>query len=278
MKKGVDFHNLKAKKVTMLQKHGQHVFYIRTEDAPKSILETPQGTLQHFRGAIYLTAGIEPNDLSPTDICCINNLMDQKPGLKNTFVKKVFSNALDLHFKNQPYTLYEIGCGAHPITEHIKGTPDFHGIEIDSKIINTAQKKGLCVTHWKSALKTRKTDDRPKVCASIFSQHYLKSDSLIKRIKKLINEEGFYIGNTKTYYETEDTLKAQISHHGLRYIFSSNKSGAQYWCIFFPSAQRNAFNFWSCLEKAQKTNRKNFSELLDQRRETLSTVTTSPVP
>ncbi len=237
----------------MIQQHGRHVFYVKGLNEHKNLLQTAQGPLRHFRGAVYLRDGVKPNQLPPADICLINNMLDRKPILRNTYVKMAIAYALDTHFANQRYVLYEVGCGTRPIVEHINGTPAFHGIEIDTSIISQAKKKNLLVTHWKSALKDKRDIGVPKVCTAIYSQHYLKPDTLLRRIKKLINSDGFYIGNTISDHSinSESALKTAISRHGLRSIGSTNQNGPQYWCIFHPEAQRKAYNFWSCFQKSQ---------------------------
>ncbi len=220
------------------------------------------GDVPHFlfRGTTYIPT--QPDKLSRKQILLINRTLDPPASGReyavNAAVKKLMAGALKAHFNGQACKVYEIGCGSFPIK--LENNFDYHGIEFDPKCQDALAERGIVCTDWRDALnKSAEPSTEPVIALSVYAQHFFRLEEFVPRLQQLINEQGFYIGNTYITPEESKTrarekeMRAALGKANLNAFIISDMdlSGHrnQFWIIAKPGKTNPHFDFVGTFER-----------------------------
>ncbi len=209
--------------------------------------------------------------ISAEDQCWINFHCDAHEGSKNKDIKAIFAGALTQHFSKAAggYQLVELGAGAFPLIESVMLKDqkiDYHAIDIDPAIVANLKSRGYSASTPRDIPEGTLRTDVPRVADGVYMMHFLDPEEGAEDIKRIISQDGFFVGNYMTAYKKDqpEHFKALLrfcKEEGLnvsilrqkesRNTHASNSNlNSEFWVISHPSAKNG---FKSAGEKFAET-------------------------
>ena len=208
----------------------------------------------YYRDGVFID--VLPSQLASDDIKAINEKCDKTEGGKNRQVKNALSESLSRYFNTQAFHMNEAGPGQFPLISSMVANRDvsYHGIELDERHINTLKTKmKLSASDWDGV--PNLPEGKPSVGVSVYALQFMVSRDLPQKLKSLISDDGFFVGNM--YLSPEEKATHKQSSFFERAL-QQNKMG--YVRLMDPAC--NANEYWIISKTTDTGNINDFAGIL----------------
>ncbi|MFP4314303.1 MAG: hypothetical protein ACLFR0_08245 [Alphaproteobacteria bacterium] len=218
---------------------------------PGLIAQAQLSFMRHTtNGAMAVFAQCAPEEFTTKDLKYLSDHCDNREKKANRRVKNIVIKALESIQEGRPTHLFDIGCGQHPLINHMNDSTNvaFTGIDILRKEMLVCPEKRDAITNenllpisWKEAYRNPQVKDgHTPVCTAVYSLHFFNKDRFPDELTRIIDYEGFFVGNLylmgtrRERQASLDTMRASLEKADMDYAYIMDGTHNSFFIISDP--------------------------------------------